>query len=404
MDLDYGSRILEEIQALKEKRRQMEAEGSTKEAPPFLALSDLLDQYYVMNKIRLFCGFLSYSKFTHPAKLNYDRSAFSLMDEVNKYIDKKSTNTPILKLYHHIQLLLAYSNEDNFDEEIHFNAAINLLDQLGDTSFPSNSSEALSLLNNYCIKQYNDGNKGSHRIFEIQNRMFNLTYGLTEKWPATIPPALYKNMVVLALRLKEKINFKEIYTVRLKSEDQKYGYDSAFEWANLFIETYNTALPSKDQKKFYTFCKAYLAFHKGEFVKAFHILDHPSHLRGLFIAFDFKVLYLMILMELRLTQPALIEKNGVDLMKFYDKFRKGIEYEVVKGQQLSYHLAYYQSFLKLFIHLLRLFNRQGQLYLHSDIKFQSELDKLEDNVEKCIYPFKDWFNKKVVILKKATSK
>lgn len=173
--------------------------------PNLQQLSDSLDAFYLIHKLKLACAILNYKN------LSQTDYQLPLVDEILLFLKKISTkDKPTLSLYHLALLTLTESNN-----EAHFTQLKKLL--LGNTEAidPRDLRDVFVLARNFCIKRINHGeSRFVPDLFafyetEIEHNLL-LVNGV-------MPPSSYKNVVAAGLILK-KYEWTEQFIKQFKEQ------------------------------------------------------------------------------------------------------------------------------------------------------------------------------------------
>lgn len=190
-----------------------------------------LDEYYILQKLKLLCHAVNEEKFTTYS----ERPAFY------EYIIEmaKEKENPLIDLYSHIYSLLTTINDDaifiSLKEKI---ATINFIDE-------NEWRIIFQYAINYCIIQLNKGKTNfEHELFDIYK-----TY-LEKINDKIFSPFRYKNIINLSLKLKQ------------------------YNFAATFIDDYGKKLPTELQQTSIAFNKAKLNYELKKFDLVIEILQH----------------------------------------------------------------------------------------------------------------------------------
>lgn len=378
------------------KRKKIEARGERGIEPNLLNISNALDAYYLLNKLKMYCFYLSYRQIVQEDSIPYRPEALQLMDAVLNWCDQQRQLPPVLKLYQQIRHLYEGTDETETGEEAAFVRALqDARASYGEQSAEENL-EVLSLLSNFAIIRLNQGDKRYDPYFlEVNNEMLNLLYGPGQKKRSKLPGSVVKNLTVVALRLEDQRFFARLKTAGLRPEKGAVFAD-AFDWVAQFLEQYKLRLRRQDRLTYYPYCKAMLEFRRGRFTRAYHALQHPTHTRELFINLNIKLLYLQILYEVYLMKPSMLETDEVEIEKVIESLRGMLRYESKQRRQISYQLTYFREFENLFRQLFRL----AQLYYPQqywiDAKaVRSKYRNLLQKIKLLPYGYRDWLAQKL---------
>lgn len=396
-DFDLLKRIMSE----KLKRKSIEAIGNRNKEPNLKAVSDALDEFYFLDKLRTYCAYLSYSKIINSQNLTYQKSDFQLIDAIIEQIEKRQFSNELLTIYNNIRKIYESIEAPSKEaKEIYANIFHDLKENV-DYFSVEEAEELYSFLSNYSIRQMNNGIK-KHRenYFLVTNELHNLKYGKRGKKRSKLPGSVFKNTVVVAVYLKESSLFQSLETVGLNPMDAEKGFANAFEWLEAYIPYYGARLSQKDQKIYLPYCLAILEFEQQKFVKAYRTLKNPIGVRGMFINMNIKMLYLKILYEVNSYKPIVLEIDGIEIEKVLESFRGLVRDEINRKKELAYQIEFYANFEKHYRQILRLYNKyDGQLYNDRDQNFLQQKLNLEKEIRSIKYPSKGWLLKKLAEIK-----
>ncbi|MEN0049962.1 MAG: hypothetical protein AAF806_23065 [Bacteroidota bacterium] len=200
-----------------------------------------LDQFYLVEKLRLYCGILSWKRIS---TFDYD---VSFIDEVINFVkDNFDKVAPNVEIYYRIHL--TYAETDN---EENYNILKKLLN-LHSLSFPQEEAYHLYLqLINYCTKKIRQGHSAFYNeIFSLYKNMIdnNLIYE-----EDMIAPATFRNIITVSTRLKE------------------------FKWAEDFIHQNKNCLPTSQRENLVTFNLARLYFAQKKYDKVIELLREVEY-------------------------------------------------------------------------------------------------------------------------------
>ncbi len=218
------------------------AEQRNKE-PNLQNVSDNLDQYYFINKLKYYCKALNYQRFK---SVNYD---FTLIEEVLQEVAKGQTKTgekwldnPTIAIYYYgVQTLLKPQNEET--ATIHFKPLKQLLKKHA-PYFPRQEIQNMFVLaRNFCIKQINSGNRNYlAEVFDLYKIEIDQKLILEE---GKLSASTYKNITTVALSLEK------------------------FVWLEAFIYDYKWAVNTDT----FNFTLAQLRFAQKKYVEVLQLLQ-----------------------------------------------------------------------------------------------------------------------------------
>jgi len=364
------------------KRKHLEKIGKRNQEPNLLAISNAADNYYVLIKLKTYCAYLSYKNIINVEKIPYKESDFKLMKNIIEEIEKGAFQHPMIHIYNQIRLLYQ-------DKAVNFEELIQSIQQLTPKLNEDEGLEIYSFLSNIGIKRLNKGEKSFLKTtFEVYNNMLTLLERNTRK-KTVLPTGMFKNIVSIALYLKEDELFYQLKTASLKSPTKTEGFKDAFEWITQFIEVYQKKIDKKTAETYLDYSKALLAFHQEKYGIAYHHLQKNLNTHGLFINMDYKILYLKTVYEMKQSRSEDITTKEINLT--IDSYRKLLEYEKNEVQKMNYQQLYYYTFYQVFKQL------DSTSYSHKNIQ---EKQKLKQSIEDIpdFYPFKSWFLEKYQLL------
>ena len=294
--MSIEQKLLRKIAAEQLKKKQIEAQGKRKIEPNLKRLSDALDEYFYFTKLKTYCAYLSYTQIIRPTKLDYHPKDFKLVSAIIKEVNLAQFKHPAIKIYNKIRLLYESLSKEDLDYNPLYEETNQLLHEHLKIFTIEEILELYSFLSNFCVRKFNEGDKKYlEQHFLLNNELINLKYYRKSSTRESLPATLFKNMVTVGAFLHQKPIFKSIKTLGLQS-NEKGGYKNGFEWANPFIETYKKKLDKSIREIYVNYCKAYVAFHSGDFEKAYKTLGNPNYVQGIVFNLEVKLLYLKILL------------------------------------------------------------------------------------------------------------
>lgn len=389
--MSVEKKLLKRILLEQQKKRAIEQLGRKKVEPNLKNLSDALDAYYILLKLKTYCAYLSYIIIRRPEKLNYDRQDFKLVESIIKEMEEGAIKIPALIIYNKIRRLYEGLIEGQADMDFFYDSTYQLIQRHLPEFTIDEKLELFSYLSNFCIKKINGGDipyRAKH--FLLNNEIINLKYSRNRSKKASLPATLFKNMVAGAILLNEDTIFHKIETVGLfptKAEGFADGYD----WANHFILHYGLNLDKTVRNIYMTYCQAAISFHQGAFKKAYLQLNNPSHLQALLFNLEVKVLHLKILYEGNIHFFNDLEKDGIIINNVLESLRGLIKDDVLRKKEVAYQLPFYKVFVKLYKGLFSLYEKfDGKLDNADNPKFLKKKNKLKAEIEGINYVYKDW--------------
>ncbi len=190
---------------------------------------DHLDTFYVTEKLRFYCEILSRKSFATHQYRNL------LIDEVLLLVKQEDfSETPVVSIYH--QIILTHL-EPNVED--HYFLLRHQLEEHGADLPKAEMSQVYQAALNYCNRQINNGkfyflNESFALYKQFLQRELIFENGYITHWT-------FKNVVVLALRLKE------------------------FDWAKRFIHKYGQYIHETHRENAITYNLAQLYFYQKEY-------------------------------------------------------------------------------------------------------------------------------------------
>jgi len=267
-------------------------------------VSDNLDVFYIINKLKQSCAIYSYK--------NVFRQDYNLrmVDEVLQHLATVQYDVPLVQLYH--AGLLSLIEEDN---EVHFSNLKQLLNDYNDAVPKEEVVDLHVIARNYCIKRINTGEQAYIReLFELYQ--LGLANHVLQDSQGNISPSSFKNIIAVGLKLAE------------------------FDWVEQFIRDYTELLDTSHQADYLNYNLAKLNFTKGAYSDVLAYLSNVAY-QDIFMAADAKVLQLKTYYELGEMEP---------LMALLDSFEQFLH----RREELAYHRENYKNiihFLKSILHL-----------------------------------------------------
>lgn len=220
-----------------------------------------LDKFYIARKLQLCCEI-----FNVKNVMQFEHNVF-LLDELLAYLNKnKMEEVPVIGIYYQILMTLFYS-----DDEQHFLKLQVSLVQQEEKITSDELRDIYQYVLNYCIKKINLGN------LEYQNKLFD-TY-----------KTILNNKVIFVDNYLSQWDFKNICTISFRLKE--------FVWAGQFIDQYHQFIKTADRENAFTYNKAYLHFHKGEFNISLGLLQQVNF-TDLYYQIDTRAMLLKIYFEL----------------------------------------------------------------------------------------------------------
>ena len=264
--------------------------------PNIQRLSDDLDMFYLLNKLKVYSEALNYKNIL---KVDYDiKFAEHLLEEIRKWNLKQF---PALEI-HYLALLTLLENE----KEEHFYKLKSLIEKNRRIFAEEELKDFYTIARNYCIKKINLGNKKFAReLFGLYQWELELLNGSETQ---ELSPAAYKNISTLAFLLNE------------------------LDWVFQFIERYTDYLPEEHRSSYYNFNMANYYFKKCSYEKVIELLSQVEY-RDFFIQLSAKALLMKTYFELKEYSP-------------FDSLVHSFKILLQSKKVLGYHRSNYLNFIK----------------------------------------------------------
>ncbi len=241
---------------------QLSQEKSRLQELNLASLGQNLDHYYIISKLKLYCDVLNYRNITG------DTPDLLLMDEILNHIQQNDySHIPGIAIYYHIiQTLLDNENDDNFTR---------LKQLLSDYAYRFERREArrmYGMAQNFCIKKINSGKENYlEELFDIFQKLLHQKIIFGDD--GNLSPWDFKNIVTVAVRL------------------------GRLNWTEAFIEQYHHYIEEEEKTNAYTYNRAKLAYHQGDYSKVLDLLNRVSY-NDIFYNLDSRVLLIKTYYEL----------------------------------------------------------------------------------------------------------
>ena len=377
---------------LREQRKWKERASKGQEPPNFKTLSDALDSYYFISKLKVYCAYLSYSKIKNAANLPFKEADLKYIQTILATEEDFLQENPVFKIYNSIRQLFENiekesGSNDQLYEEIH--QLIKKHHRLFDREEKLN---LYSLLSNFCIRNINLGVIAyKSQFFLVNNQMLNIKYGQPKSKDVPLPFRLYKNMVSMAILQKEATFFESIETKGLPVGVEK-NFKDGLDWAAHFTEIYQYKLEKKGRTVYYAYCSGLIYFIKKEYLNAYHKIKKLTHVHFPFLHLDLKTLQLRVFYEINKSQPEVLDDDNIQIEKMLEAFRGMLRYEKNQGKRLTYQLTQYIDFEKLFRKLFTFYNSyNGQLLNTKKPDYQKGKTDFLDLLQSSSFQYQRWF-------------
>ncbi len=287
-----------------EVNKYIEEQQVRDQEPNLQELSDSLDAFYLINKLKYCCTILNYKNL---ATIDY---RLPLVEEILQHLHQHDyAHIPIIAIYYHALLTLTES-----DDEMHFTALQELL-QTHLTELPEKELQDIFVLSrNYCIKRINNGDPSYlPNLFKLYQAEIESGIILVNGY---IPPSTYKNVVVLGLKLEE------------------------FEWTEQFIHNYKSQINAEFREATFSLNLARFHFSKKEYDKVIPLLHQISYME-VFGALAAKTILLETYYELE------EEEALYSLLDSFQAFLK-------RKKVLAYHRTHHLNLIKFVRKMLKI--------------------------------------------------
>ncbi|MEM7036846.1 MAG: hypothetical protein AAF570_07705 [Bacteroidota bacterium] len=276
----------------------------------FQRLSDELDAYYVVNKLKHACIILSHRKLFN---VEYQ---LGLLDDVVRWVETYADREiPEVIIFYNCYKLLVEEDTIPF-----FEALKALIDQYGDKVESEEMRFVYTMAINYCIKRINTGQPEFLReVFEMYRKSL---VGKVIYDNGKLPPWTYKNIVSAGLKLEE------------------------YDWVEKFNFEYRYEIYEEYQDSFYYYNLARLYFARSEYRRAARILN-DLQVKDIFTSLDARVTLIKAWFELG--EFKLIEYSLNNFSQLLH--RRGI---------LTYHKKNYKNFVRYMNKLINLKPHDGK--------------------------------------------
>lgn len=387
-------KLLKKIKREQEKWKSIAREGIKE--PNLKGVSDALDEYYFINKLKVYCAYLSYTQYVASETLPYQVEDFRFIKAILNTVDSEEFDNPTFEIYNKIRRLFETIEKENEDTNKLYLATYELIKKHASLFDKEENLDLYSFLTNYCIRKINAGIANyKERFFLINNEIINLKYRNQKIKQTSLPATLYKNMIITASLLKDATLFSTISTMGVP-KDTPLGFSDGIAWAERFTETYQSKLDKKNRKMYYAYCSAFLSFIQDDYLQAYQKLGNPSHLHGIQFNLEVKMLHLKIVYEVNRLSPEKLEEDGVEIRKVMEAYRGSIRYELDKKRQLNYQIDFFVAFEKVFKKLYPFYEKySGKLYNATDQNYIKDKELLLEQAKSLKYTYKNWFKSKI---------
>lgn len=387
----FFNKKIKEIRGLRREHRRVNIHGKIEKLPPFFALSNALDEFYFLEKLKVYCQYLSRNHIVIRDEKVYSDESIKLLNPILKELEDNDFDNPAIQIFLQIKNLYTILNKNNIKRVREENLILKKINDLIKSKLLINDEriEVYSYVSSFLIKRYNQGiDDYLPKIILTYNKIFKLRYAAAKNQKFIINSNIFKNMVVLGLRYSEPTFWQNLETPNLKPKKNS-GFESGEEWVEKLIRFYQHNLPEKDKKTFVGFCLGKLNFQKRKFKKAFEDLKPLNGARGLYIKYDIKLLYLQCLWEMEANEI----EHEIFIKDVINSLRKTLGEDKDKKNKISYQRAYYENFYQMINSMNKLKNIYDRKLSTSFKGFKKEANKLKNQIDNCPYSHKEWFEK-----------
>ncbi|MGB1205251.1 MAG: hypothetical protein ACPG5B_06370 [Chitinophagales bacterium] len=300
--------FLAQQQLSQELNQYIEQQQNRSLEPNLQQLSDSLDAFYLINKLKCCCAIMNYQNIT---AIDYE---LPFADAVLQHLAKNNyAHIPIIRLYYLALLTLKENDKEEYFAELKQTLFQNL------TKISLHDLQDIFVLaRNYCIKRINNGDAAYlSELFDLYKIEIKEQIILEN---GQIPPSTYKNIVTLGIHLQQ------------------------FEWTEQFINDYKTHIASVFSEDVFHYNLARLFFDKKEYNKAIVQLNLVSF-NEKFLALDTRVLLAQAYYELDETEV---------LYALLDSFYAYLK----RKKNIAYHQAHYLNFVSLLKKMIRILPKE----------------------------------------------
>lgn len=204
-------------------------------------ISNLLDNFYIGEKLKIFCEVLSRKRLTqHEYSIN-------LIEEILQISYRPDYQLiPLIAVYS--QIVKLYTEPYNIE---HYYKYKKLLTDSSNI-FPNNEEKGLYVIaQNYCVSQINQGNSDFLKeLFNVYKNFIDKDFFKTE---GSLDSLTFRNIVVVGLRNGE------------------------YEWTEKFISEYYKILPHEIRDNIFSFNLSQLYFYQKKYIDVIKILQEVEY-------------------------------------------------------------------------------------------------------------------------------
>lgn len=329
-----------QLQANELLHQHIENQQQRDQEPNLQKVSDYLDAYYLVNKLKYACKALSFQRFKNePYQLK-------LLDEVSQHLQNNDYSAyPAIQIYYHA--LRTFDADLALSEE-HFKALKTQLFAHQQSFNIAEKQEMFTMVHNYCTRQLNLSNSSylavlfEVYVFEIEHHIISPT--------TQVPAGLYRNIVTVA------------------------QYQKQYEWLEHFIAQFKQSVDEDT----YLLNLARVWFEQGKFERVVDLLKNKSYDEALTMP-AFKSLQLRTYYELYqadegdndIEYDELLENSLANFIALLKRRRK----------EWTTHYAYYYNFAK-FLQQLSKWTYQPKLYAKQLTQLMLTVEQTTEVAEK----------------------
>ncbi len=272
---------------------------------PFVqTFSEALDHAFMARKLWQACSMWSHQSVSNTA---YD---FGLLDEIMRHLEQRGVPPePAIAVYYHYLRALEKPGEPE-----HFSRFKTIVLEQGDLFSDESLRDLLLMAVNFCIRQNNEGNTAYRdEQFELYKMGLEKNGFLVDGY---LPRYTYLNVVTTALLVRR------------------------YDWAEQFIHDYRHKLQPAQREGLYSFNRARLAYHLGQYDKALRFL-RDADLRDVMLSLAAKTLQVKLYYEM----------DAFDLLESH---LQALQTFITRKKAMGYHRLNYQHFIRLVRRLLEL--------------------------------------------------
>ncbi len=295
--------------------------------PNLQEVSDHLDAFYILNKLKTCCKIVNYQNLTTS---DYE---IPLINEVLSYLEQGTfTHIPIISFYHSALLGLQFPENEKY-----FTNLKDILKGRHEMFTTYEFSDMMILAKNYCIKRANKGNKQFlEELFELYLLEIEL---LKNNENAILSHFTYKNVVTLGIRF------------------------ARFEWTEQFLKDYKYLLPEEFRDSVYSFNLSRLYFSQSRFSEIIPLLIQVKH-NEIFMELDSRVLLMRTYYELD-------EYDA--LYSYLESFNMFLHRKDI----INYHRKSYKNLINAIRQMIRLSNGNTEKIATFRSKIENEKELIE---------------------------